>query len=364
MIAGKSDSEKSIAQTSCAAKLLDWYDRHQRRLPWRALPGHTADPYAVWLSEIMLQQTNVTTVKPYYTKFLELWPTVEALAASPVEEVMKAWAGLGYYSRARNLHLCAKMVVSAHKGRFPANLAGLRNLPGIGPYTSAAIASIAFGEPATVVDGNVERVISRLFAVETPLPAAKPQIYALAADLTPKFRAGDYAQAMMDLGATICTPRNPACAICPLMDICAARQMATPAIYPRKLAKAVRPTRSGAAFMAMREDGAVLVRRRPDRGLLGGMLEVPTTDWSTNTRAASYRLETAILSGPIMAEWKACGSIEHVFTHFTLILDVFSAKFPATIPAPPGSYFLDAEALEGEAFPSVFRKVMEKSGSV
>jgi len=251
--------------------LLDWYARHRRVLPWRAGPGERADPYRVWLSEIMLQQTRINAVLPYYARFLERWPGIRELAAAPLEEVLKIWAGLGYYARARHLHACARAVVERHGGAFPADEAALRALPGIGAYTAAAIAAIAFGRRATAVDGNIERVVARLCAVETPLPAAKPVIRGLAQTLTPAKRAGDFAQAMMDLGATICTPASPACAICPWAASCAARRRGDPESFPRRQRKRAGALRRGAAFVVTRADGAVLVRTRALKGLLGRM---------------------------------------------------------------------------------------------
>ena len=272
--------------------LLAWYDRHRRALPWRAAPGERADPYRVWLSEIMLQQTTVKAVAPYYARFLARWGDVRALAAAPLEEVLKAWAGLGYYARARNLHACARAVVERHGGEFPASEAALRALPGIGAYTAAAIAAIAFDVPASPVDGNVERVIARLFAVEAPLPGAKPELRRLARELTPQRRAGDFAQAMMDLGATICTPKKPACALCPWNEGCAAHARGDAETFPRRTPKREGALRRGAAFVARRADGFVLVRTRPAKGLLGGMTEVPTTEWaaiSTKARRSTPR---------------------------------------------------------------------------
>src|SRR5215469_2050578 len=265
-----------------AADLLAWYDRHRRALPWRAAAGATPDPYRVWLSEIMLQQTTVTAVAPYFSRFIARWGDVRALAAAPLEHVLRAWAGLGYYARARNLHACAKAVVAHYGGAFPSTEAALAELPGIGPYTAAAIAAIAFGARAAAVDGNVERVVARLYAVERELPAAKPHIRALAARLVPLQQAGDFAQAMMDLGATICTPKRPACALCPWMSACRARARGDPAAFPRRAPKRAGVLRRGAAFVALRADGCVLVRARAPRGLLGGMTEVPTTAWTAD----------------------------------------------------------------------------------
>jgi A/G-specific adenine glycosylase len=352
----KGKSEASAGQTrqgeARAASLLAWYDRHRRRLPWRALPGETPDPYAVWLSEIMLQQTTVPAVKPYYEGFLAKWPRVQDLAAAPVEDIMKAWAGLGYYSRARNLHACAKAVVDDHAGYFPGDEIALRDLPGIGPYTAAAIASIAFGRRAIVVDGNVERVVSRLFAIDTPLPAAKPLIRAATDELTPPTRAGDFAQAMMDLGATICTPKRPACALCPLTEDCIARLNGTQDLYPVKMPKGERPQRSGAAFFVRREDGAILVRTRAPRGLLGGMTEIPGSAWGAGDPPGP---ETA----PIPLDWRRLpGTVEHVFTHFALRLVVFAGKAPARLAAPEDCRWVPEQDLDAEALPSVMRKVV------
>jgi A/G-specific adenine glycosylase len=299
-----------------AAKLLAWYDVHARSLPWRAAPGDPpAEPYHVWLSEIMLQQTTVAAVRPYFERFVTRWPSVAALASAPEEDVLTAWAGLGYYARARNLIACAREV--AERGAFPDDEAGLRALPGIGEYTSAAIAAIAFGRAATVVDGNVERVVARLFAVDEPLPGAKPKLRQLAATLTPQDRAGDFAQAMMDLGATICTPRDPACGICPLFDLCAARQAGIAASLPRKLAKRPRPSRLGTAFWLER-DGHVLLTRRPARGLLGGMRALPSGPWTVD--------DPGLAGAPGEARWREIGSVEHVFTHFALTLRLVAAE--------------------------------------
>src|SRR5437764_4173802 len=262
-----------------ASRLLEWYDRHRRTLPWRAPAGLTSVPYVVWLSEIMLQQTTVATVGDYFHRFVKRWPSVEALAAAPLDDVLSAWAGLGYYARARNLHACAGTVVAEHAGQFPRDEAALLALPGIGRYTAAAIRAIAFDQPASAVDGNVERVIARLFALTTPLPDAKIEIAARAADLVPRERAGDYAQAMMDLGATVCTPRRPRCVICPLMEGCRARALGLAEELPRRAPRADKPTRRGVAFVLMRRDGAVLLRKRPTKGLLGGMDEVASSAW-------------------------------------------------------------------------------------
>jgi A/G-specific adenine glycosylase len=338
--------------------VLSWYDRHRRDLPWRARPFESADPYAVWVSEIMLQQTTAAAVKPYFSAFLTRWPSVLALAAAPVEEVMREWAGLGYYSRARNLHACAKIIAGAFEGRFPRSEAELRRLPGVGPYTAAAIAAIAFGRRAVVVDGNVERVVARFFAIEAQLPAAKPLLWAKADELTPTERPGDFAQGMMDLGATICTPRSPACAICPLSDLCGGRRSGDPARFPLKAPKAERPHRRGAAFYICREDGAVLLRTRPQKGLLGGMSEVPGTAWD-----AGFDLTAALGQAPVPVPYRRLDvTIEHVFTHFSLGLNVFAGAAPLAQEAPAGCRWVAPSDLSKEALPGVMRKVLEAVG--
>ena len=340
-----------------AALMLGWYDRHARDLPWRVSPKQVAagarqDPYLVWLSEIMLQQTTVGAVRPYFRAFAEKWPTVEDLAAAPVDDVMKAWAGLGYYSRARNLKKCAEAVVAQHGGRFPDTEAGLRTLPGIGAYTAAATAAIAYGRPAAVVDGNVERVVTRYVAIRTPLPEAKPLVGAFVSSVLPADRPGDFAQAMMDLGATICTPKRPACVLCPLRDGCRALKEGEPELFPVKAAKKVKPKRVGAAFVAVRRDGAVLLRKRPDTGLLGGMAEVPGTAWTARIDGA-----TGVEAAPFRANWRSKGSIGHVFTHFELELSVFLAFVDA--PPPPGHWWSPRIEIHGEALPTVMKKVIE-----
>ena len=334
--------------------LLKWYDRHRRVLPWRAPPGRRADPYAVWLSEIMLQQTTVPAVKSYFEKFLTLWPRVEDLAAAPIDDVMKAWAGLGYYSRARNLHACAQMVAREFGGRFPDSQEGLLSLPGVGPYTAAAIASIAFDRRAVAVDGNVERVVSRLYAIGEPMPRAKPLIKAAAEGLWPQTRPGDFAQALMDLGSSLCSPRRPACSLCPFDGSCEAQAAGQAELYPVKAPKAERPSRAGAAFYLERADGAVLVRTRPPKGLLGGMTEIPGSPWS-----GDFDLEGALDHAPAPAKWaRLPGVVEHVFTHFALRLTVFRAAARAGARAPEGYRWALKGDLDGEALPSVMRKVV------
>lgn len=332
-----------------AADLLAWYDRAARRMPWRVPPGARLagvrpDPYHVWLSEVMLQQTTVAAVKGYFEKFVTRWPTVSDLAAAEDEEVMAAWAGLGYYARARNLLKCARVVAREHGGRFPGTEVGLRALPGIGPYTAAAIAAIAFDQPETVLDGNVERVIARLRAVREPLPGVKERLRALAAELTPDDRPGDYAQAIMDLGATICVPRRPACGICPWLDDCAGRALGIAAELPLKTPKAAKPVRHGIAYLAVRTDGAVLVERRPDSGLLGGMLGLPGGVWGDAAEAAP----------PFAADWRPLDAeARHTFTHFHLRLRLMGATVPADAP---GDYRPRGEA--AEAMPTVMRKAL------
>ncbi len=350
----RSSMARKGPESTASSQLLAWYDAHARVLPWRAPPGERADPYRVWLSEIMLQQTTVQAVKAYFEKFVGLWPTVEALAAAPLDDVLKAWAGLGYYARARNLHACAKAVVARFGGRFPAKEAELRSLPGIGPYTAGAIAAIAFGGRHAAVDGNVERVISRIHAIETPLPDSKPEIRELTQALVPEHRAGDFAQAMMDLGATICTPRDPNCLICPWTEHCRGRITGLAPSLPRKKPKKAVPTRKGIAFWIERDDGAVLLRRRPEKGLLGGMMEVPSTDWAA-------KVVDAEAQAPLAAEWrKLKGVVEHTFTHFHLELTVWVAKDVIDGELrDDGDYRWTArDDLAGEALPTVMRKVV------
>ena len=337
-----------------ATALLAWYDRHRRALPWRALPGQPADPYAVWLSEIMLQQTTVAAVKAYFITFLATWPRVTDLAAAPVEAVMRRWAGLGYYSRARNLHACAK-IVAAQGGAFPATEEGLRALPGIGPYTAAAIAAIAFGRRASVVDGNVERVIVRLHGIEAPIRDAKPQIRRLAEVRTPASRCGDYAQAIMDLGATICTPRKPACVICPVAAGCVARQDGRQDILPTKAIKPERPVRHGSVFY-IRRGSDVLVRTRPDKGLLGGMTEFPGSAWDADgdPAGAARPLREPDLLAPYV---KAMAPVEHGFTHFSLFLTVYVTEAARGAKTPETCRWVAEAGLAGVALPSLMRKV-------
>jgi len=315
---------KKIEPDRIVADLLDHYDRHQRVLPWRALSGETPDPYRVWLSEIMLQQTTVATVGPYFRSFLGRWPTVQALAAADQDEVMHAWQGLGYYSRARNLLKCAKAVVADHDGVFPDTEAALLSLPGIGPYTAAAIAAIAFDRPAMPVDGNIERVTARLFAVTDEMPGSKPELRRLAETLTPETRPGDLAQALMDLGATICTPKSPACTRCPLQAHCNAADQGIAASLPRRAPKKAKPTRHAIFFWLVRGDGAVLFEKRPDEGLLGGLAMPPSTPWR---EGAPWAEGETLSHAPAPAEWRALnGTVRHTFTHFHFYMQVWSGQ--------------------------------------
>ena len=356
---------------SAAALLLAWYGRQRRDLPWRAAPGEAADPYRVWLSEIMLQQTTVKTVIPYFRDFIARWPTLRDLAAAELDQILHAWQGLGYYARARNMHACARRVVEEHDGRFPAAEAALRELPGIGAYTAAALAAIAFGRRAIVVDGNVERVMARLFAVEAPLPGARKRLADLAASLTPAERAGDYAQALMDLGATICTPRAPDCASCPLAPDCAARASGRPDRWPLRAPKKRRPVRRGVAFWLEDSTGAVLLRRRAEAGLLGGMMEVPSTPW----RDRKWTAADAGREAPAAVEWRTLpGLVRHTFTHFQLELTIMTGRIgmtgrvgepegagdgadAAADAAGPVGVWCPPERLSEQALPTLMKKV-------
>ncbi|WP_092694985.1 A/G-specific adenine glycosylase [Tranquillimonas rosea] len=343
-----------MSMPALSSELLDWYDVHARAMPWRVGPearrrGVRPDPYRVWLSEVMLQQTTVAAVKAYFERFTMLWPTVANLAAAPDAAVMGEWAGLGYYARARNLLKCAREVVEVHGGSFPGTRAELMTLPGIGPYTASAIAAIAFDQPETVVDGNVERVMSRLHAVHTPLPAAKPELSAHAAGLTPQERPGDYAQAVMDLGATICTPRSPACGICPWRTPCAARDEGTQAELPKKTLKAAKPVRHGIAYLGRRTDGAWLLETRPDSGLLGGMLGWPGSAWGNAPQDAP----------PVSAAWRDPGiEVRHTFTHFHLKLALRVADLPADAEPERGG-FVAPHAFRPSDLPTVMRKAFD-----
>jgi A/G-specific adenine glycosylase len=333
-----------------AEELLAWYDAHAREMPWRVPPGAGGtrpDPYAVWLSEVMLQQTTVAAVKGYFARFLQRWPDVGALAAAADGEVMGEWAGLGYYARARNLLKCARAVDAM--GGFPETREGLLALPGVGPYTAAAIGAIAFGRAEVVVDGNVERVMARLFDIRTPLPSAKPELVAAAAELTPEVRPGDYAQAVMDLGATICTPKSPACGICPWRGPCRARAAGVAAELPAREPKKAKPVRVGIAYVARRADGALLLERRPDRGLLGGMLGWPGAEWGAEAQEAP----------PVQAEWRDVGAeARHTFTHFHLRLAIRVADV-AMDATPQVGEFIERAAFRPSDLPTVMRKVWD-----
>ncbi len=358
--ADPADPEEGAGEiaSEAAPRLLAWYDRHRRRLPWRALPGERPDPYRVWLSEIMLQQTTVATVGPYYERFTARWPTVADLAAAERDALLAEWAGLGYYARARNLHACARAVVERHGGAFPDSEAELLALPGIGAYTAAAIAAIAFDRPATPLDGNIERVVARLFAVTEPLPGAKKELKRLAATLTPAARPGDYAQAAMDLGATVCLPARPKCLLCPLEGLCRARALGIAERLPAKAPKPEKPIRRGVAFLARRADGRVLLRRRADKGLLGGMTEVPSSRWKPLAEGALGEAE-ALAQAPLPAAWdEVPGVVRHTFTHFHLELTLWRAELPAATEAPEGARWAALDGLAEEALPTVMRKVL------
>lgn len=337
------------APGSVASRLLDWYDRSRRRLPWRSDPGQHADPYHVWLSEIMLQQTTVATVGPYFQRFLEKWPTVEALANAPLDDVLHAWAGLGYYARARNLHKCARTVATVHGGSFPDTEDGLLTLPGVGRYTAAAVAAIAFGRRAVVVDGNVERVMARLFRVRELLPDSKSALTELADGCTPTQRSGDYAQAVMDIGATICTPKKPKCTICPIVDLCDGRDMAE--ALPARKPKPQKPTRRGVAFWIVRPDGAVLFRRRPESGLLGGMMEPPSSDWLAE--GEPDQTPPVEVSDRVVLP----GMVRHTFTHFHLELLVHHCRAP-DVEAPDAARWVMPDGFGDLALPTVMKKIV------
>ena len=338
-------------------RLLAWYDRSRRHLPWRAAPGEAADPYRVWLSEIMLQQTVVKAAAPYFVNFTRRWPQVRQLAAAPLDDVLKEWAGLGYYARARNLHACAKMVCERFGGIFPDNESELLSLPGIGPYTAAAIAAIAFNRQCVPVDGNVERVMARYHALVTPLPEVKSQIKERTQALLPCERSGDLAQALMDLGATVCAPRNPACALCPLNADCAGLALGVAPDLPRKAEKKPRPVRRANAFWLERGDGSVLVRTRPPKGLLGGMTEIPSGSWVTQGFVAGVQ------DAPAHAAWRRLpGEVRHIFTHFELIVEVWRADIGAAADLTPAAdpsrcRFVHKSMLAQEALPSVMKKI-------
>jgi A/G-specific adenine glycosylase len=336
--------------------LLDWYDRNTRTLPWRVRGGLHPDPYRVWISEIMLQQTTVATVIPYYERFLNRWPAVTALAAAPLDDVLHGWQGLGYYSRARNLHRCAQVICETLGGQFPHTAAELARLPGIGPYTAAALASICFGEPVAAIDGNVQRVISRLYTLPDPPALNKNAVAERAAALVPVTRPGDFAQAVMDLGATVCTPKSPRCLLCPVQACCQAARTGTPELWPHKVAKATVPQKYGTVHWITRPDGAVWLRQRPQRGLLGGMMEVPSSDWTAAAPVAGF------CGSPLFpADWQPVpGVVKHVFTHFRLELRVVWCV--RTDPPPLAGRWVLREQLANEALPTLMHKVIALAG--
>ncbi|MBL4871424.1 MAG: A/G-specific adenine glycosylase [Robiginitomaculum sp.] len=337
------------------AVLLAHYDKNGRSLPWRIRPkdreaGAIADPYKIWLSEIMCQQTSVTAAAPFWHKFLQKWPSVDDLANAPRDEVLTAWAGLGYYARARNLHKCACIVAHEYGGQFPKSEQGLLKLPGIGPYTAAAIASICWGEATNIVDGNVERVISRLRMVDIPLPKGKGEIHRLAGKIADPQRAGDYGQALMDLGSQICKPRNPKCGMCPWAFACKAKEAGFMEEYPKRLKKQKRPIRYGAVFY-MQCGSKILLRKRADKGLLGGMMEVPGTEWTL----VKQTIDTLLLSAPVRRNWQVCEQeVVHVFTHFTLHLTVFTAQ----VGKEQAGIWAHLDRLDDYALPSLMRKAI------
>lgn len=357
----QSPAEKAITDRHAKARtspqpsalLLDWYDRHQRRLPWRARPGQVADPYQVWLSEIMLQQTTVAAVREYFLAFTTRWPTVFDLAAANRDDVLAAWAGLGYYARARNLHACAVVIARDHSGNFPDTEEALRKLPGIGPYTAGAIAAIAFDRPAVAVDGNVERVLSRFHLIEEPLPDSKPAVRTFALQHLPSERPGDHAQAMMDLGATICTPKKPKCMMCPWMADCQGLAAGIAEELPRKRPKKPKPTRRGIAFWCVSDDGRVLLRRRADKGLLGGMVEVPSSEW----REGPLDRVPVIAEVPAGAFETLPGVVRHTFTHFHLELEVAVASVAREIE--PDGLWTGLDNIGDVGLPSVMMKVVK-----
>lgn len=337
---------------SVSGPLLRWYDKHRRQLPWRAAPGKTADPYHVWLSEIMLQQTTVITVGPYYRSFLSRWPDVRALAVAELDDVLHAWQGLGYYARARNLHKCARLVANEYGGKFPNTEKGLRELPGIGAYTAAAVAAIAFGRPTVPVDGNIERVMARLHAVADPLPGSKGQLAELARCYGVKARPGDFAQALMDLGATICTPRNPTCALCPVGKYCDARSTGAPDDFPKRLPKGTKPTRKGIVYWVEDPSGRIFLRRRAEQGLLGGMMEFPSTAWGDQ----SPSFAAAKREAPVGQAWhRVPGIVEHTFTHFHLELSVIRGRGESR--TEDNGVWIAVEEFKDLALPTLMKKV-------
>jgi A/G-specific adenine glycosylase len=338
---------------SLSTSLLDWYDRSARALPWRSVRPRVSAPYFVWLSEIMLQQTTVATVIPYFNDFTRRWPTVEAMAAADLDDILHAWQGLGYYARARNLHKCARVVADAHAGRFPDTESGLRELPGIGPYTAAAIAAIAFNLPTVPVDGNIERVISRLYAISEPVRQSKERVQSLAMKIRHGDRPGDFAQALMDLGATVCRPKSPVCGGCPWAASCAAHKSGMPEAFPVKPPKKPKPTRHGIAFWLENRKGEVWLRKRPAKGLLGGMIEVPSTEW----REQPWTAEEARDSARLNVEWTAQdGVVKHTFTHFHLIITVWHGEVSG--PTNADGFWQPRDRFADLALPTLMKKIV------
>lgn len=348
--------QDNINPAVLATSLLAWYDRMGRDLPWRVKGEPHPKPYYVWLSEVMLQQTTVATVKSYFTAFIQKWPTIQDFAAASLDEILHAWQGLGYYARARNMHKCARLIVSEHKGEFPATAALLARLPGIGPYTAAAIASIAFEEKITPVDGNVMRVLSRLYALQDPVPASIKRVYSLTQKLTPHQRTGDFAQALMDLGATLCTPRTPKCLLCPWQTSCQGFKQGIAEELPRKSLKTIKPDRYAVAFVISRGDGSVLLARREEKGLLGGMIEAPTTPW----REKPWPLDEALAFCPLECEWKEnTREVRHVFTHFNFkVVVCYGAVLEPVSLRLPRSFWVKPEDFSKMALPTVMKKIL------
>ena len=349
------DTRESENLSKIAPAILRWYGKNARTLPWRVGPqarknGVRPTPYHVWLSEIMLQQTTVATVAPRYLEFLERWPSVNHMAAAPLEDVLGQWAGLGYYARARNLHKCAVVIADEFGGDFPDTEENLRKLPGIGDYTAAAIAAIAFDRRAVVVDGNIERVVTRLFEIETPLPRAKPEIKARADGIWPAKRSGDFAQALMDLGAGVCKPKAPLCLLCPLRDDCGAHATGRAEEFPKKTPKKAKPTRRGAVFALINTKGELLFERRPEKGLLGGMLGLPGTDWREESASDIFAF------APAKTTWKKSGEARHTLTHFHLTLDVFTGAAPKGFRRGGNQQWIQPSDAR---LPTVFKKAVD-----
>ncbi|OJX12283.1 MAG: A/G-specific adenine glycosylase [Caedibacter sp. 37-49] len=338
--------------------LLNWYDLKGRDLPWRAKGNQKTNPYHVWLSEIMLQQTTVVTVIPYFLSFIKKWPTVQALAQASLDDILHAWQGLGYYTRARNLYLCAKEIVNDYNSQFPCSSSELIKLPGIGPYTSKAIAAIAFNEQVLPIDGNIARILARLYAISTPLPEGMISIQNAAFEFTPELRPGDFAQAMMDLGASLCTSRSPVCLECPFRLICKAYAVGTQAGLPVKSKKPIRPKKYAVAYILKREDGAILLRKRPENGLLGGMMEIPTSKWSTT----KLKMNDVPKNAPIAIDWESSSiEIKHSFTHFDLEIMIYSGNISMEKSQALEGFWVFPHQIGNYALPTLFKKIIEPS---